>query len=105
MLHWGYDSILAGLVLLAAAGCFVLSYDIARVSKGPPKAWYVFMAAFAALFVYRGIELYFDTLSAGDLINDWEAGADLVATLLLLGGLWMLDLSFRRNLKQLLPAQ
>lgn len=105
MLHWGYDSILAALVLLASAGCLYLSYDIARVSRGPPRAWYLFMVAFLALCLYRGMELYFDTLSTGDIISDWEAGAALLATLLLLGGLWMLDLTFRRNLKQLLPGE
>lgn len=96
---------MAAFVLIVSAACLFLSYDIARVSRGPPRAWYLFMLAFAVLFVYRALELYVDTLSPAGVINDTEALVSLLANVLLLGGLWMLDLSFRRNLKQLLVPE
>lgn len=99
MFYWGFDDDLATIILVLSALCIYISYDITRVSKGAPRSWYLIIAAFMVLFVYRGFELYFDTQSPNDLINDWEALIFVLASTLLLAGLYTLDRTFRRHLE------
>lgn len=100
MIYWGADNDATVLILVLSALSIYFSVDIARVTKGAPKAWYVFIAAFGTWFAYKAVLLYFDTMYAPDIIDDWEAAISLVMGFLLLLGLVMLDRSFRRQVRR-----
>lgn len=101
MVYWGLDDVLAiGILILAGISVYV-SFDIRRVTDGSPRAWDLFIVAFVVLFLYRVVQLVFDLQSPQGTIDNWEALISLIANALLLGGLTMLDLTFRRHLKAL----
>ena len=99
MLYWGLDDYLAAAIIIISALSVYVSVDITRISSGAPRAWQLIILAFTAMLVYRAVQLYYDTQSESNLIDDWEALLSLIAGLLLLGGLAMLDLSFRKHSK------
>ncbi len=92
-------------ILAFSALSVYVAYDITRVFQGSPRAWNLLILGFAALFVYRAFELYFDLVSPTDVINYWEAGVALLAGILFFAALLMLDVTFRRHLGALRPAQ
>jgi hypothetical protein len=104
LLYWGFSDDLAAVVVVLMALSVYYSLEITRVSKGAPRAWYLFIAAFSTCLVYRLVQLYFDVQSSSNLINNWEVSLSLAAGLLLLGGLVMLTRSFRRQLKAIQPT-
>ena len=85
------------LILVFSALSIYFSVDIARISKGAPRAWYVFIAGFSTWFMYHSITLCLDTVNAPDIIDDWDAVISLVVGILLFVGLVMLDRGFRRQ--------
>jgi hypothetical protein len=99
LFYWGLDDYLTAVILVLSALSIYYSVDITRVSRGAPRGWWFFIAAFVALLVYRATQMYLDIQTPSDIINDYEAGLSLVIGLLLLAGLVMLDRSFRRSLK------
>jgi RsiW-degrading membrane proteinase PrsW (M82 family) len=105
LLYWGLGDDLASAVVVLMALSVYFSLAITRVSRGAPRAWYLFIAAFSTCLVYRAVQLYFDTQSSSSLINNWEVLLSLIAGALLLGGLVMLTQSFRRQLKAIQPTQ
>lgn len=99
MFYWGVDDSITFVVLVVSVLCIYYSVDIPRVTKGAPRGWQFFIAAFVVLFVYRGVQLYLDTQSTSNVIDDYEAGLSLAVGLLILAGLFLLDRSFRRQMK------
>ena len=104
MLYWGYDDYAAILVLVLSALSIYYSFEVTRVTKGAPRAWYFFICAFVVLFVYRAVQLYFDVQSPSDLIDDYEVTLSLLVGALLLAGLVALTRGFRRGLKTSPPS-
>jgi len=97
MFYWGLDDFVAALSVIVSVGNIYFAYHITRVSQGAPRAWWFIVAGFTMLVVFRTIQLYFDTQSASDLIDDTEAMLSLTVNSLLLVGLAMLDRGFRRQ--------
>ena len=86
-------------ILILSALSMYLAYDLTRITKGAPTAWYVIIAAFGLLFVWRATELYFDVQSASAMIDMQEAIVALFVGFLFVIGLFMMARSFRRQLK------
>ena len=97
MLYWGLDNDMAVGILVLSAASVYLAYDMTRLAKGAPRGWYVVVAAFGVEFLFRAVQLYFDTQSSTDSIDDAEAAATLVIGVLLVVGLYMLRSSFRKR--------
>jgi len=96
---WGIDDDMTVVILLLSALSIYLAVDITRLTKGAPRGWYVIITAFLAVLVYWAVQLYFDTQSASDLIDDTEASISIVVGVLFVVGLYMLNSSFRRQVK------
>jgi hypothetical protein len=101
MFYWGLDDDLAAVSVLLSALSVYVSYDITRISKGAPRGWYLIIGAFLVFLVFRIAQLYFDSQSASDLIDDWEASLAVLTGIMLLAGLVMLDRSFKTHQKAL----
>ena len=86
------------IVALSALSIY-LAYDITRITSGAPKAWYVIILAFAVLLVRRATQAYFDILSPSNDIDIGEAIITLVVVVLFVVGLFMLDRTFRRQIR------
>jgi glycopeptide antibiotics resistance protein len=99
LFYWGLEDDLASAIMVLSALSIYLAFDIARLTKGAPRGWYVIIAAFATAFIFRATQLYFDVQSASNIIDDVEAAISLVVGILLVVGLFMLNSSFRRRLK------
>ena len=86
------------IVVLSALSIY-LAYDITRITSGAPRAWYVIILAFAVLLVRRATQTYFDILSPSNDIDIEEAIATLVVVVLFVVGLFMLNRTFRKQLR------
>jgi hypothetical protein len=99
LIYWGLDDDLTVTILVLSALSIYLAFDITRVTKGAPRAWYFIISAFVVAFVFRAVQLYDDVQSPSDIINVQEAAISLIAAVLFVVGLWMLNSSFRKRLK------
>ena len=82
-----------------SALCIYLAYDITRITSGAPRAWYVIILAFVVLLVRRATQAYFDILSPSNDIDIGEALITLVVVALFVVGLFMLNRTFRRQIR------
>lgn len=98
MLYWGVDDDLAVLILAFSAFSVYKAYAISRLADGAPRGWYVIVAAFVALFAYWAAQLYIDSRTASNVIDDVGATVSLLVGVLFVVGLLMLYSSFRRRL-------
>ena len=95
MIYWGVDDDLAVIIIVLSALSMYLAFDITRITRGAPLAWYVVIGGFVVLFVFRISQLYFDVQSSQDIINIDETTISLFAGVLFAIGLFMLARSFR----------
>jgi len=95
LIYWGIDDDLAIIILILSALSIYLSFDITRVARGAPRAWYFIIGGFAVLLLFRLVQLYFDVQSPQDIISVEEASIAIVAGLLFVIGLFMLNRNFR----------
>ena len=89
------DDDLAVLIMALSALSIYFAFDITRIAKGAPRAWYVIIGGFVVFFVFRAVQLYFDVQAPQDIISVEEASISLLASILFVIGLFMLDRCFR----------
>lgn len=98
MFYWDVEDDLASAILVLSALSVYLAFDITRITKGAPRGWYVVIAAFVTIFVFRATQLYLDVQTPSNTIDEIEATISLIIGVLLAAGLYMLNSSFRRRL-------
>jgi hypothetical protein len=99
LLYFDSGNIVSIATAVLCAVCMYLAYDITTITAGAPKAWYVIIAAFGVLLVKRTVQAYYDILIPGSGISTDEAITTLVVIIFFAVGLYMLDQTFRRQLK------
>jgi hypothetical protein len=99
LLYFDFTNITSIATAVLCAICMYLAYDITTITAGAPKAWYVIIAAFGVLLVKRTVQAYYDILTPGSDISADEAVTTLVVIIFFAVGLYMLDRTFRRQLK------
>lgn len=99
MIYWGLDDELVLLIIALSVLSIYFAFDITRITRGAPRAWYVVIAGFVVLFAYRVVQLYFDVQTPQDIISVEEASISLLAGALFAAGLFMLDRCFRAQQK------
>lgn len=99
MLYWGIEDDLAVVILALTVINVYYALAITKIAKGAPRGWYVIIAGFVAVFIFRAAELYFDVQSPSNTIDAEEAAISILAALLFVVGLIMLNSSFRKRLK------
>jgi hypothetical protein len=99
LLYFDSGNIVSIATAVLCAVCIYLAYDITTITAGAPKAWYVIIAAFGVLLVKRTVQAYYDILIPGSGISTDEAITTLVVIVFFAVGLYMLDTTFRRQLK------
>jgi glycopeptide antibiotics resistance protein len=95
LIYWGVDDDLTVIIIALSALSMYFAFDITRITRGAPRAWFVIIAGFVVLFVFRVMQLYFDVQSPQDIISIEEATISLLAGVLFAAGLFMLARSFR----------
>jgi glycopeptide antibiotics resistance protein len=95
LIYWGVDDDLTVIIIALSALSMYFAFDITRITRGAPRAWYVVIGGFVVLFVFRISQLYFDVQSSLDIINIDETTISLFAGVLFAIGLFMLARSFR----------
>ena len=99
MLYFDAGNVISILIVMLSAICIYLAYSITRITSGAPTAWYVIIAAFAVLLITRTVEAYYDVLSPGSGISTDEAVITLIVIVLFVVGLYMLNSTFRKQLR------
>ncbi|MDG6898133.1 MAG: hypothetical protein JRN24_00200 [Nitrososphaerota archaeon] len=99
MIYWGADDDLAVVIMLLSVLSIYLAFDITRITRGAPRAWYLIIGGFIVFSVFRAVQLYFDVQSPQGIISIEEASISLFAGILFVIGLFMLDRSFRTQLR------
>jgi RsiW-degrading membrane proteinase PrsW (M82 family) len=75
------------------------AFDITRIARGAPHAWYFIIGGFIVFFAYRAVDLYSDIQVPKNTLDIPESLISLLAGALFLVGLIMLDLRFRAQQK------
>lgn len=99
MFYWGFNDDLSVVILVLSALNIYYGFAITRITRGAPRGWYVIVVAFVVGFVFRATQLYYDVQSLSNITDMEEAVISLLALFLFVAGLWMLNSSFRRQLK------
>jgi RsiW-degrading membrane proteinase PrsW (M82 family) len=102
--YWDIEDYLAAASFAISVASIYFSFEVIRASKGAPQAWYLFIAAFVSMAVFRGVQLYFDLQHPPNTINDWEVSLALLVGAFLLAGLVLLARTFRIHLNAVRPG-
>ena len=95
MIYLGFEDVLAIAILALSVLSIYIAFDITRITRGAPRAWYVMIGGFTVLLVFRIVQLYYDVQSPQGIISVEEASISLLAGTLFVVGLLMLSRSFR----------
>jgi len=99
LIYWWAEDDLAVIDMALSALSIYFAFDITRVAKGAPRAWYFIIGGFAVFFVFRAVQLYFDVQVPADIISIEEELISLLAGILFAIGLFTLDRRFRAQQK------
>jgi len=99
LIYWGVPDDLAIVVMALTVLSSFIAFDITRIARGAPQAWYLIIGGFIVFLVYRAVDLADDVQVPGNTLDIPEALVSLLAGTLFLIGLSMLDLRFRAQQK------